>query len=88
AAISTLANNLEGLAGIAILVGTAYTARYLSAMYASISVKSKAAIAESAHMAAINASAAASVRQAQATVVLMQAVNGETVAVGRATQAY
>jgi len=88
AAISTLANNLEGLAGIAILVGTAYTARYLSAMYASISVKSKAAIAEGAHMAAINASATASVRQAQATVVLMQAVNGETVSVGRATQAY
>ncbi|MFW8142428.1 hypothetical protein, partial [Klebsiella pneumoniae] len=55
--LSTLANNLEGLAGIAILVGTAYTARYLSAMYASISVKSKAAIAEGAHMAAINASA-------------------------------
>ncbi|ANF70226.1 phage tail protein [[Haemophilus] ducreyi] len=88
AAISTLANNLEGLAGIAILVGTAYTARYLSAMYTSIGVKSKAAIAESAHMTAINASATASVRQAQATVVLMQAVNGETVSVGRATQAY
>lgn len=87
-AISGLANNLEGLASIAILVGTAYTARYLSAMYTGISVKSKAAIAEGAYMAAINASATASVRQAQATVVLMQAVNGETVSVGRATQAY
>ena len=87
-AISLVANNLDLLAGALITAGAAYTVHLIAPQLKKISTLLTATVTLGANTAAVNANATAQVRAAQATIVAMRAIDGESVSVARLTQAY
>ena len=87
-AISLVANNLDLLAGALITAGAAYTVHLIAPQLKKIGTLLTATVTLGANTAAVNANATAQVRSAQATIVAMRAIDGESVSVARLTQAY
>lgn len=87
-AISLVANNLDLLAAAVITVGAAYTVHLIAPLSKKAAALAASTFAVNANTVAVNANASAQVRTAQATIVAMRAVDGESVSVARLTQAY
>lgn len=87
-AISLVANNLDLLAAAVITAGAAYTVHLIAPLSKKAAALAASTFAVNANTVAVNANASAQVRTAQATIVAMRAVDGESVSVARLTQAY
>ena len=87
-AISLVANNLDLLAGALITAGAAYTVHLIAPLAKKAAALAASTFAVNANTVAVNANASAQVRTAQATIVAMRAVDGESTSVARLTQAY
>ena len=87
-AISLVANNLDLLAGALITAGAAYTVHLIAPLAKKAAALAASTFAVNANTVAVNANASAQVRTAQATIVAMRAVDGESASVARLTQAY
>lgn len=87
-AISTVANNLDLLAAAVIIAGTAYTVHLIAPLAKKAAAWAASTFAIGANTVAINANASAQVRAAQATIIAMRAIDGESVSVVRLSQAY
>lgn len=87
-AISLVANNLDLLAGALITAGAAYTVHLIAPLAKKAAALAASTFAVNANTVAVNANASAQVRTAQATIVAMRALDGESASVARLTQAY
>lgn len=87
-AISLIANNLDLLSGALIVAGAAYTVHFMAPLAKKALALAGSTFALGTNTVAVNTNASAQVRAAQATIVAMRAVDGETVSVARLTQAY
>lgn len=87
-AISLVANNLDLLAAAVITAGAAYTVHLIAPLAKKAAALAASTFAVNANTVAVNANASAQVRTAQATIVAMRAVDGESASVARLTQAY
>lgn len=87
-AISLVANNLDLLAGALITAGAAYTVHLIAPLAKKATALAASTFAVNANTVAVNANASAQVRTAQATIIAMRAVDGESASVARLTQAY
>ena len=87
-AISLVANNLDLLAGALITAGAAYTVHLIAPLAKKAAALAASTFSVNANTVAVNANASAQVRTAQATIIAMRAVDGESVSVARLTQAY
>ena len=87
-AISLVANNLDLLAGALITAGAAYTVHLIAPLAKKATALAASTFAVNANTVAVNANASAQARTAQATIVAMRAVDGESASVARLTQAY
>ncbi|RDE96489.1 phage tail protein [Aggregatibacter aphrophilus] len=87
-AISLVANNLDLLAGALITAGAAYTVHLIAPLAKKAAALAASTFAVNANTVAVNANASAQVRTAQATIIAMRAVDGESTSVARLTQAY
>nr|DAS91037.1 MAG TPA: Tail tape measure [Caudoviricetes sp.] len=87
-AISLVANNLDLLAGALITAGAAYTVHLIAPLAKKAAALAASTFAVNANTVAVNANASAQVRTAQATIIAMRAVDGESASVARLTQAY
>lgn len=87
-AISLVANNLDLLAGALITAGAAYTVHLIAPLAKKAASLVASTFAVNANTVAVNANASAQVRTAQATIIAMRAVDGESASVARLTQAY
>lgn len=86
--ISLVANNLDLLAGAVITAGAAYTVHLIAPLAKKATALAASTFALNANTVAVNANASAQVRTAQATIIAMRAIDGESVSVARLTQAY
>ncbi|HHT7856346.1 tape measure protein [Pasteurella multocida] len=86
--ISTVANNLDLLAAALIVAGTAYTVHLIAPFAKKVSALVAGTFALNANTVAINTNAATQVRTAQATIIAMRAIEGESVSIARLSQAY
>ena len=87
-AISLVANNLDLLAGALITAGAAYTVHLIAPLAKKATALAASTFAVNANTVAVNANASAQVRTAQATIIAIRAVDGESASVARLTQAY
>ena len=87
-AISLVANNLDLLAGALITAGAAYTVHLIAPLAKKATALAASTFAVNANTVSVNANASAQVRTAQATIIAMRAVDGESASVARLTQAY
>lgn len=87
-AISTVADNLDLLAAAVIIAGTAYTVHLIAPLAKKAAAWAASTFAIGANTVAINANSSAQVRAAQATIIAMRAIDGESVSVVRLSQAY
>ena len=87
-AISTVADNLDLLAAAVIIAGTAYTVHLIAPLAKKSAAWAASTFAIGANTVAINANSSAQVRAAQATIIAMRAIDGESVSVVRLSQAY
>ncbi|KOE61989.1 tape measure protein, partial [Aggregatibacter actinomycetemcomitans] len=87
-AISTVADNLDLLAAAVIIAGTAYTVHLIAPLVKKAAVWAASTFAVNANTVAINANASAQVRTAQATIIAIRAIEGESASVVRLSQAY
>ncbi|KOE62610.1 tape measure protein, partial [Aggregatibacter actinomycetemcomitans] len=87
-AISTVANNLDLLAAAVIITGTAYTVHLIAPLTKKAAVWAASTFAVNTNTVAINANASAQVRTAQATIIAIRAIEGESASVVRLSQAY
>ncbi|WP_233117242.1 tape measure protein [Aggregatibacter actinomycetemcomitans] len=87
-AISTVANNLDLLAAAVIIAGTAYTVHLIAPLVKKVAAWAASTFAVNTNTVAINANASAQVRTAQATIIAIRAIEGESASVARLSQAY
>ncbi|QIM63712.1 phage tail protein [Pasteurellaceae bacterium Orientalotternb1] len=87
-AISGIAQHLNFLISVASIAGAIYASRFLAALVTGTGSVGANTTAIRANTVALNTKMAAQVRAAQLTIAMMRAVDGETVSVARATQAY
>ncbi|MDO4698291.1 MAG: tape measure protein [Pasteurellaceae bacterium] len=87
-AISGIAQHLNLLISLASIAGAIYASRFLATIVTGAGSMGANTAAIRANTVALNTKMAAQVRAAQLTIAMMRAVDGETVSVARATQAY
>ncbi|KOE31385.1 tail protein [Aggregatibacter actinomycetemcomitans D17P-3] len=87
-AISSVADNLDLLAAALIIAGTAYTVHLITPLAKKAAAWAASTFAIGANTVAINANASAQVRTAQATIIAIRAIEGESASVARLSQAY